>query len=173
MTTIEKIKNALIFVLPKIIVSTLRIKQLSQELEDFFIKIVKDTTEYRESMNVHRNDFIQLLLEIKNKGYPTEGSVNNATADRDVIENPLTINEMAAQCFVFFLAGFETSATTMAFALLELALNNEIQEKLREEINEVTEKQNGKITYEAVAEMSYLDQVVYGKKIFKFIYINQ
>lgn len=174
LTKMEKIKRALTSLLPKIIVSTFGIKHLSQELEDFFLKLVKDTTEYRETMNVHRKDFIQLLLEIKNKGYLSDGTENNAASKESDTQNPLTINEIAAQCFVFFLAGFETSATTMTFALLELAINYDIQDKLREEINEITEKFNGKITYEAVAEMSYLNQIVYGKKYLKiFILINK
>ncbi|KAF2894152.1 hypothetical protein ILUMI_12021, partial [Ignelater luminosus] len=72
----------------------------------------------------------------------------------------LTVEEIAAQAFVFFLAGFETSSSTMAFCLYELALNSEVQDNLREEISKTFERYNQNITYEGVMEMKYLDQVV-------------
>lgn len=55
--------------------------------------------------------------------------------------------------------GFETSSTAMTFALYELAINQEIQDKARDEINSVIEAHDGKITYEALNEMPYLSMV--------------
>jgi cytochrome P450 family 6 len=57
---------------------------------------------------------------------------------------------------------FETSSTTIQMALYELAYRPKIQERLREEITKVLEKYNGEMTYESLAEMTYLDQVVNG-----------
>ena len=70
---------------------------------------------------------------------------------------------IAAQAFVFFLAGFETSSTTMTFCLYELACNPDIQTRLREEIDAVLSKYDGKITYEAINEIDYLDKVINGE----------
>lgn len=50
----------------------------------------------------------------------------------------------------------------MLYCLTELAYHKDIQEKLRDEINEVVKKYDGKITYEALSEMHYLDQVING-----------
>lgn len=58
----------------------------SQETTDFFMGTVKDTMKYRQENNMQRNDFFQLAMNIQK-------------------ENQMTFNEMAANCFVFFLAG--------------------------------------------------------------------
>lgn len=74
---------------------------------------------------------------------------------------------IAAQAFVFFGAGFETSSTTISNALYELALNEDVQDKLREEIDEEYIKHNGNFTYENIKKMSYLDKVFKGTLIRK------
>ena len=73
---------------------------------------------------------------------------------------------VAAQAFVFFIAGFETSSTTMAYALYEVARQTDIQDRVRAEIDEVLKKHDGEITYESLMEMSYLHKVVSGKLLF-------
>lgn len=50
----------------------------------------------------------------------------------------------------------------MHFALYELSVNQDIQEKVRQEINTVLEKHKGDLTYEALMDMTYLRQVVDG-----------
>uniref|UniRef100_U5EUU8 Putative cytochrome n=1 Tax=Corethrella appendiculata TaxID=1370023 RepID=U5EUU8_9DIPT len=115
-------------------------------VEEFFMRITRETVDYREKNNVQRNDFMNLLLEIKNNEKDPEQSI--------------TFNELAAQCFIFFLAGFETSSSTMSFCLYELALNEDVQEKLRDEINAAIEKNDGKITYELISSITYLDNVI-------------
>ena len=73
-----------------------------------------------------------------------------------------TDNLLASQAFVFFVAGFETSSTTLSFCLHELAVNPDIQDKLRDSIKLTLKKYDGKITYESLQNMPYLDQVVDG-----------
>ena len=67
-----------------------------------------------------------------------------------------------AQAFAFLAAGFETSATTLSFALYELALQPNIQERLRAEMTQVLSKHQGELTYDGMNEMSYLDMVISG-----------
>ncbi len=66
------------------------------------------------------------------------------------------------QAFLFFLAGFETSSTVMTFAMYELALNKEIQNKARDEIKNVLEKHQGIFSYEAMMDMEYITQILNG-----------
>nr|AVL92852.1 CYP450 [Locusta migratoria] len=142
----------------------LHIKLLSPESDRFFMGVVRETVDYRKKNGVTRNDFINLLLQLQEKGHvdpdhdsPDKGKKVSHSAD---IDFPFTDDLFAAQCFVFFIAGFETSSTTMSFCIHELAVNPDIQERLREEIDSVVAKHGGKLTYEAIQEMSYLDMVV-------------
>jgi hypothetical protein len=68
------------------------------------------------------------------------------------------------QAFAFLAAGYETAGSTLTFALYELALHPEIQQSLRAEILQVLSKHDGKLTYEGIHNMSYLDRVVSGEE---------
>jgi cytochrome P450 family 6 len=51
----------------------------------------------------------------------------------------------------------------MSFALYELAVHSDIQNRLRTEITRVMAKHQGELTYDGIQEMSYLDMVVSGE----------
>ena len=129
------------------------------ELETYFIDLVKHTIKYREENNITRNDFMQLLIKLKNNENIDDEESKDVKKPRD--GTSLTILECAAQAFVFFLAGFETSSTTMSFAIYEMARNPEIQLRVQEEIDEVM-KISPTLTYESLAEMVYLEQIING-----------
>lgn len=59
-------------------------------------------------------------------------------------------DDLVAQAATFFSAGYESSSSTMSFSLYELAMNPEVQVRLRNEINNALEKNNNKITYDMV-----------------------
>ncbi|KAJ8936054.1 hypothetical protein NQ318_004955 [Aromia moschata] len=130
----------------------LGIKMISTDVSNFFTKMVEDVVSYREKNNVIRKDFMQLLIDLKNK--------NND----DKSGEHLTMNELMAQSFVFFVAGFESSSTTMTFALFELATHSNIQEKVRKEIKSVLAKHDNKMTYDSLNELKYMKQVIDGER---------
>lgn len=74
----------------------------------------------------------------------------------------MTVDLMAAQSFLFFGAGFETSSTALSFLMLELALNKEIQNKVRKEIKTLLAGNDGQMTYEMMKQMPYVDMVIAG-----------
>ncbi|XP_014244486.1 cytochrome P450 6a2-like [Cimex lectularius] len=131
----------------------LRLTTLPKKVNNFIINTIKDTIDYREKNNVKRNDFLNLLIEMRNK--PLSGADGHK---KDELE--MDMGMIAAQCFVFFAAGFETSSSVQSYALYELAMNQDIQKTLKEEIDEVLAKHGGKPTYEALQEMPYLEQVI-------------
>ncbi|KAK5638813.1 hypothetical protein RI129_013108 [Pyrocoelia pectoralis] len=116
------------------------------DVATFFSTIVRETVEYREKNDERRNDFLQILIDMKN--------------NVDVAHQQLTINELAAQSYIFFLGGFETSSTTMGFCLYELARNQDMQDKVRSEVNLVLEVHNGALSYDAIKDMKYMKQVI-------------
>jgi cytochrome P450 family 9 len=71
-------------------------------------------------------------------------------------------DDLTAQVFVFFLAGFETASTLLSFATHQLAVHPDVQSRLQEEIDMTLNKDGGNLTYEAVHGMKYLDMVVSG-----------
>ncbi|XP_070493747.1 probable cytochrome P450 6a13 [Chironomus tepperi] len=117
----------------------LGVKFLPKEVSSFFLEAFVDAIKYRENNEIERNDFVKLLLGLK-----------------DVY----SIQELAAEAFLVFIGGFETSSTLMTFALYELALNPDIQERLREEITAGIEENDGKLTYDLLFGFKYLDMVI-------------
>lgn len=169
----RRMKNWLFFAMPREILIALGVKQTSREIETFFMNVVRDTVRYRENNDMKRKDFIQLLLQLRSRGNVNESeNVLDDDMKNSQKGQTLTIDEIAAQCFVFFLAGFETSASTMTFALLELARNPDVQQKLRDEAEKVLYKHDGELSYDAVMEMSYLDKIIHGKMRVMFDLMN-
>ncbi|XP_011159731.1 probable cytochrome P450 6a14 [Solenopsis invicta] len=112
----------------------------------FITDITRNTIEYRKKNNIRRHDFIDTLIDLKDN--PDKLGFNNVTDEF-----------IAAQAFVFFAAGFETSSTTMSCAMYELALNQSIQDKVRKEIKEVLNSSDGVILYDDIKKMSYLEKI--------------
>jgi len=73
-----------------------------------------------------------------------------------------------AQALTFLLGGYETSGSTLSFALYELAMHPEIQQSLRAEILQELSKHDSRLTYDAIKNMSYLDRVVSGEELREF-----
>ena len=71
--------------------------------------------------------FLQFMLESVNRNHITE-------------DKGLSPEEIEAQSLVFFLAGYETTASTLAFLAYCLATNPDCQEKLLREIDNTVEK---------------------------------
>lgn len=127
----------------------LKLRTFPAEVQQFFMGIVKQTIDFRNTNQVRRNDFIQLLLEIKNQNHNQENAINSIELTEELI---------AAQVFVFFLAGFETSSTTLSFCLHEMAVNQDIQSRVYDEINETANAYGLPLSYEAISSMKYLEQ---------------
>ena len=66
---------------------------------------------------------------------------------------------LIANLFLLFLAGFETSSSMMTACIFFLARNQDVQERLFNEINDADF--NEKMDYNTLMSLQYLDMVVY------------
>lgn len=147
--------------------------QLFGHLQGFFKNMVLGTMKIREEQKIVRPDMINLLMEIRkgtleHKEEEKHESIGFATVaeseeGKQSHKRVWNDNEIVAQCFLFFVAGFDTSSTAMSFAIYQLALDPDVQQKLYEETSETQEELKSKglsLNYESLQKMKYLDQVV-------------
>ncbi|XP_011172814.2 cytochrome P450 9e2-like [Solenopsis invicta] len=112
----------------------------------FFKTVVEETIKAREEQGIVRPDMIHILMQAWDK--------------KDSSVHKMTIDDIVSQAFIFFLAGFDTTSTLMCFAIHELAVNQEIQNRLRKEVQLYLAEGNGEISYDSLSKMSYMDMVI-------------
>lgn len=131
------------------------LKLFSQEVEDFMLNLVRQTVEYREKNHISRKDILQLLLQVRNAGLVASNDSWNVDSTNNI--KSLSMTEMTAAIFTFFIAGFETVSSAMAFCLNEITKNQNIQRKVQHEIDTALHQSNGKLTHDCITSMKYLD----------------
>lgn len=142
-------------------------KTTASNVKEFIQSLVHDTLEYREKNDIQRCDFFQLLIEMRNNGtihMEHEWEMLQESRQQKINhKKSMTENQLAAHIYVFFVAGFEKIASTFAACLYELANNPMAQRKLHAEIVHVLGEHYGRITFQSIVEMKYLDACVKGK----------
>ncbi|KYN27751.1 PREDICTED: cytochrome P450 9e2-like [Trachymyrmex cornetzi] len=116
---------------------------LPKKADHFFRTIIADIMEQRRKETTPRNDFLQLMTDLER----TEG-------------DKFDLEILTSHAVSFFVDGYETSSAVLSFIGFNLANNPKVQEKLREEVMSVLNKYDGVITYEALKDMTYMDQVI-------------
>lgn len=151
---------------------TFGIRLADRDVREFMTQTVSQNLKYREENNVVRKDFFQLLIQLRNSGKVNDDrndddddidddwSANKAIDKRSEF---LSVDQMTAQAFLFIGAGYETSSTTMSFCLYELAKRPDKQQKVHEEITHILQKCGGKVNYQSLKEMKYLDSCIDGE----------
>jgi cytochrome P450 family 6 len=62
--------------------------------------------------------------------------------------------------FVFYIAGSESSSSTVAYTLYELTQNQELMNRANEDVQQILDKCDRKLTYESIMEMKFVDLCV-------------
>ncbi|KAG5893853.1 Cytochrome P450 6k1 [Gonioctena quinquepunctata] len=126
------------------LVDKFQIEFFNKSIMNFFQQVFSEAIKLREMNDVRVNDFVDLLIDLKNS-YGTSAEKANQKA--------------CGQAIMFFGAGVETTSSAISFTLHELCLNKDVQDRLRKEIIQKIEEHGG-ITYEAVRDMTYLRMCV-------------
>ncbi|XP_065206696.1 uncharacterized protein LOC135836046 [Planococcus citri] len=157
--------------LPTSVIKYFKLQAFSMETCDYFSKLVTDVVKYREENNVTRGDFLDILIAMKNHKDLEKLKDQQDEADLDKFmaqiglktiksDVEMTIELMVAQCFLFFIGGFDGASTTLMLLLFEMAQNPDIQTKLRQEIISTIESNGGELTYDMMKKMPYLEMVL-------------
>ncbi|XP_073969697.1 probable cytochrome P450 6a14 [Rhodnius prolixus] len=132
----------------------------------YFCELIKNTLEYRKKNNVHRNDFIQMMIQLQEKGYVELQTKDDSDDFLEIDTNTyktesfeISDDLILGQAFTFLTSGFEASAIVSTYFLYELVKHPSVMKKVKEEIT-YHAKDNKSLTYDAIREMNYLEQCV-------------
>ncbi|TKR67170.1 hypothetical protein L596_023363 [Steinernema carpocapsae] len=134
-----------------------------KEMLDKFFRTVGERKEARDrgereeldEFGNARVDFIDVFLDAECDEVHEESEFIRSGQK---VEKKLTMGEVVSQCLVFLLAGFDTTANSLAYVTFCLAKNPSIQRRLQEEIEKICS--DGEITYDQLQKLSFMDKVV-------------
>ena len=106
----------------------MRVNPLDENSFNFFVGIVRKSMEERKNNNLRRNDFIDLMMDSVKELEAENNSNSQLFTDEDieafVISNALML----------FFVGNDTTSGALSLVMLNLALHQDVQEKLYNEI---------------------------------------
>ncbi|XP_017463212.1 PREDICTED: probable cytochrome P450 6a14, partial [Rhagoletis zephyria] len=149
---------------------------------DYFAKLTKSILKQRRESSGKRGDLVQLLMD----AYVYENDLKNATYENltanteqeesteeapkgstgqgsNKVKRTLTENELISQLIVFFVAGFETTSSTITNCIFELASNPSVQEHLHQELTTLLagiDPESEQYYDVVMGQIPYLDAVV-------------
>lgn len=162
-------KSIIIRFLPKI-AGYFNLRFINNKVLNFFRGPILKTMQTRTLHKITRPDMIHLLMQVRQGALVhsdemvREGfaAVSESPIEKISTTREWSDDELIAKCLIFFLACFDTSSTVLSFAANDLALNVDVQDRLRKEILSVEERSVGgkALTYEMIQSMQYMDMVV-------------
>ncbi|XP_046579188.1 cytochrome P450 3A29-like [Haliotis rubra] len=145
---------ALIFPSVQPLLAKLGFSSIPRASKNFFENTAKDIIKQRraepEEDRRRRGDFLQLMLNAESD--VTENGNN------DKSHKKMSTDEMIGQAFMFFLAGYETTASTLQYVAYILATHPDVQQKMSEEIDSVLGDKEP--DYDSIHNLVYMDLVV-------------
>lgn len=150
-------------------------KGLPTFVKEFCLNMVTKTIEHRETTGEVRQDLMQYLIQLRNNSSEIDDwntdaiGIHNMTtiaiqlmlkvhcSCTDKEKKAMSFEHIAAQVFVFYIAGNETSTSTIAYTLYELSQNVDLMARAQRDIEETLQKHNGQLTYESMGDMQFIE----------------
>lgn len=165
------IKLTFMMLFPKM-ASMMKLSFLPDQPRNFFVNVIRTAMKQRKATGQRRNDMIDLILDELNKSelkgeqtkdYESEFE-KDAAIDTTELGNLKSsgIDEetmLISNTLLFFFAGFDTTSFGMAMVAHKLALHQDYQEKVFDEIEEVL-GDSDEVTFEHISQMKYMDQFI-------------
>ncbi|XP_076446636.1 cytochrome P450 3A9-like [Babylonia areolata] len=154
----------LLFLFPALgdLLNRLGLGVFSRQDTDYFFDVIRRAlTDRRQDRGPRHKDFLQSFVESEREG--TEEGEGGGESELDTQLNAapsssrkgLTEREIEANCLNFLLAGYENTASAMAFLLYNLAGSPQCLAKLQREVDSVLGQDE--VDYRVVMDMPYLD----------------
>lgn len=138
------------FVLVPQVMKVLRIKLLGNKFKELFSDSIFELMKIRQENQIFRPDLVNLLMEVKAKQL-------KSPAGTKIWSDEI----LSAQSLAFFLGGSATISSSVAFTAYEIACNQEVQNKLFNEVLDLHESLGERdLTYADINGMKYMDQVI-------------
>uniref|UniRef100_A0A1I7TRP2 Cytochrome P450 n=1 Tax=Caenorhabditis tropicalis TaxID=1561998 RepID=A0A1I7TRP2_9PELO len=124
----------------------------SEQFNNEGVEIVKNEENKQLGIENTQNDFIDMFLD-----HYTESEIEDSQFGTP-FERKVNSQDVIGACFVFLLAGFDTTANTLAYASYLLAKNPEKMQMVQEEVDRTCDSDI--ISYDDLTRMNYLDAVI-------------
>ena len=141
----------------------------ANEHSKFLMQVIEASFKQRKESNTKRNDLLDMMIEA------VEGTLDEAE-DADLHANDqfekdakivgsikkktLSYDDVIATAIILLSAGYDTTGTTLSWVLYDLAMNQNCQDTLYEEISE-SGKDVKTLSYETLQTFPYLDAIIH------------
>ncbi|CAH1233402.1 CYP3A5 [Branchiostoma lanceolatum] len=124
------------------------------EVIDFFNAAVDNVINMRggNEDDAKRVDFLQLLIKAHNEEL-------DRGVSHELVKHGVSKKAIKRESVLFWLGGYETTSNVISCTAYNLALHQEVQDRVIKEVDAVIEKR-GKLDYEALMEMPFLEMCV-------------
>ena len=141
----------------------------ANEHSKFLMHVIEASFKQRKESKSKRNDLLDMMMEA------IEGNLEDSEADNmhstdqfekdskimgTIKKKDVSYDDVLATAILLLAAGYDTTGTSMSWIFYDLAMNQNIQENLYDEIIEAGPDAN-ELSYETLQALPYLDAVIH------------
>ncbi|XP_064619673.1 cytochrome P450 3A24-like [Lineus longissimus] len=137
----------------------LGIELFNFETFNFFTQVTNQAMKQRQETPGQFHDFLDIMIKDEVSTDQVDRKTHYPTGETmEWSSKGILREEILAQAVIFFLAGFDTTANTLHYLCYHLAMDQDVQNKVIEELTEAIGDSD--ITYENVNKLEYLDMCI-------------